>query len=142
MALGTALQHLADSLFIQLANFILLRRDSYLEFVKPGLKPDTWNRLRNALLFSSALFPDDVLATAEQDISKHESVLGAQGPGPGTTQHTGKKQSHYKPYNKKDSRQAGYSSHSSQSWKQFSSKSRGWGSGHGGGNSSYFSKSS
>ena len=42
VALGTALQHLADSLFVQLANFILLRRDSYLEFVKPGLKADTW----------------------------------------------------------------------------------------------------
>ena len=41
VALGTSLQHLADSLFIQLANFILLRRDSYLEFAKPGLKPDT-----------------------------------------------------------------------------------------------------
>ena len=143
VALGTALQHLADSLFIQLANFILFRRDSYLEFVKPGLKPNTWNRLRNAPLFISALFPDDVLATAEQDISKHESVPGAQGPGPGTTQHSGKKQSHYryKPYDKKDSRQAGYSSQSSQSWRQFSSKSRGRGRGRGGGNSSYFSKS-
>ena len=36
VALGTAFQHLADSLFVQLANFILLR-DSYLEYVKPGL---------------------------------------------------------------------------------------------------------
>ena len=144
VALGTALQHLADSLFIQLANFILLRRDSYLEFVKTGLKPDTWNRLRNAPLFSSALFPDDVLATAEQDILKHESAPGAQGPGPGTTQHSGRKQSHYryKPYDKKDSRQTGYSSQPSQSWRQFSHKSRGRGRGCGGGNSSFFSKSS
>ena len=91
VALGTALQHLADSLFIQLANFILLRRDFYLEFVKPGLKSDTWNKLRNAPLFSSALFPDDILATAEQDISKHETAPGAQGPSPGTTQHSGRK---------------------------------------------------
>ena len=106
VALGTALQHLADSLFIQLANFIL-RRDSYLEFVKTGLKPDTWNRLRNAPLFSSALFPY-----------------------------------RYKPYDKKDSRQAGYSTQPSQSWRQFSHKSRGRGRGRGGGNSSYFSKSS
>ena len=37
VALGTAFQHLADSLFVQLANFILLRQDSYLEYVKPGL---------------------------------------------------------------------------------------------------------
>ena len=48
MAMGTALQHLADSLFVHLANLILLRCDSYLEFVKPGVKPDTWNLLRNA----------------------------------------------------------------------------------------------
>ena len=104
VALGTALQHLADSLFIQLANFILLRRDSYLEFVKTGLKPDTCNRLRNAPLFHSALFPDDVLASAKQDILKHESAPGAQGPGLGTTQHSGRKQSHYryKPYDKKE----------------------------------------
>ena len=45
VALGTAFQHLADSLFIQLANFLLLRCDSYPEHVKPGLKSDTWNKL-------------------------------------------------------------------------------------------------
>ena len=46
VALGTAFQHLADSLFVQLANFILLRRDSYLEYVKPGLKPGSPVHLR------------------------------------------------------------------------------------------------
>ena len=64
--------------------------------------------MRNALLFSSALFPDDILATAEQDILKHENAPSAQGPGLGTFQHSGRKQQqyHYKPYDKKDSRQA------------------------------------
>ena len=75
VALGMALQHLVDSFFVQLANFILLRRDSYLEYVKPGLKPDTWNKLRNTPLFNSGLFPDDVLATAEQNIQKMHHVL-------------------------------------------------------------------
>ena len=102
VALGTALQHLADSLFVQLANFVFLRQDSYLEYVKPGMKSDTWNKLRNASLFSSALFPDDILATAEQDLIKHENTPGAQGPGPGTYQHSGNKhQYRYKPYDKK-----------------------------------------
>ena len=112
VTLGTALQHLSDSLFVQLANFILLRRDSYLDFMKTGVKADTWNKLRNAPLFSSALFPDDILATAEQDILKHENAPSAQGPGPGTYQHSGRKQQNYryKPYDKKDSRQANYSS--------------------------------
>ena len=143
VALGTSLQHLADSLFIQLANFVLLRRDSYLEFAKTGLKPDTWNRLRNAPLFSSSLFPDDILATAEQDIAKFEATPSAQGPGPGTGQHFGKKhQSYrYRPYDKKDSQHSGHSSsQSSQSWRQFSHRGRGRG--RGGNNASYFSKSS
>ena len=41
VAMGTALQHLADSLFVQMSNLILLRRDSYLDHVKNGIKPDT-----------------------------------------------------------------------------------------------------
>ena len=44
--MGTALQHLADSLFVQMSNLILLRRDSYLDHVKNGIKPDTYNQLR------------------------------------------------------------------------------------------------
>ena len=46
VAMGTALQHLADSLFLQMSNLILLRRDSYLDHVKNGIKPDTYNQLR------------------------------------------------------------------------------------------------
>ena len=73
-------------------------------------------------MFSSSLFPDDILATAEQDIAKFESAPSAQGPGPGTGQHSGRKhQSYrYKPYDKKDNRQSGHSSsQSSQPWRQF-----------------------
>ena len=40
--------------------------------MKPRLKADTWNRLRNTPLFSPALFPDDILATAEQDMKMHQ----------------------------------------------------------------------
>ena len=86
MAMGTALQHLADSLFVHLANLILLHRDSYLEFVKPGVKPYTWNLLRNAPMFSYGLFPDSVFNTAEQDINKHESAEVAPGPCPDASQ--------------------------------------------------------
>ena len=37
VALGTALQHLADSLSVQLVNFVLRRHDFYLKCVKPVL---------------------------------------------------------------------------------------------------------
>ena len=91
LSMGTALQHLADSLFVHLSNFILLRRDSYLQHVKPGTKPDTWNMLRNAPMFGYGLFPDSVLNTAEQDINKYESAGVAPGSGPGASFFQGKR---------------------------------------------------
>ena len=48
--------HLAGSLFVQLENFVL-RRDSYLDHVKCGLKVDTWNQLCNAPLFHGGSVP-------------------------------------------------------------------------------------
>ena len=87
IAMGMSLQHLADSLFVQMSNLILLRLDSYLDFVKPGVKQDTMNSLRNAPMFGYALFPDAAIMTAEQDIQKAESSSVAQGTGPGAPQH-------------------------------------------------------
>ena len=86
VAMGTDLQHLADSLFVQLSNLILIRRDAYLEHVKPGIKQDTWLHLRNAPMFGYGLFPDAVIATAEQDIIKHEATGTALRPGLGASQ--------------------------------------------------------
>ena len=86
VAFGTSLQHLADSLFLQLGTFMPLRRYSYLDHVKSGLKQDTWNQLCNAPLFHGGLFPDAVLATAEQEITKFGSASAAQGPCPSAPQ--------------------------------------------------------
>ena len=88
VAMGTALQHLADSSFVHLATLILLRREAYLDHVKAGVKQDTWFHLCNAPLFGYGLFPDDVLCMAEQDITKHEASGVAPGPNPGSQQHT------------------------------------------------------
>ena len=85
VAMGTALKHLADSLFV---------------------KPDTWNLLRNAPMFGHGLFPDSVLATAEQDITKLESAGVAPGPGPGASQRSsGRGSARYRPYEKRESQQ-------------------------------------
>ena len=85
-AMWTALQHLADSLFVNLTNLVLIHHDSYLEHVKQGIKLDTWNLLRNAPLFGYGIFPDSMLCAAEQDINKFESAGAAPGSGPGTSQ--------------------------------------------------------
>ena len=49
-AMGKSLQHLSDFTFTQMANLTLVRRDSYLEHLKPGVKPDTFSALRNCPL--------------------------------------------------------------------------------------------
>ena len=121
VSLGTALQHLADSLFVQLGNFILMRRDSYLDHVRPGMKMDTWNELRNAALFGYGLFPDAALNVAEQDINKfetqHVSVQSRVGP-----QHQQKAKYRYKPYEKKEAKtMVQPSSAPQQPWRQFGS---------------------
>ena len=142
--MGTSLQHLADSLFVQMSNLVLLRRDSYLDFVKPGVKPDTTNSLRNAPMFGYALFPDAAIMTAEQDIQKSESSSVAQGPGSGAPQHANWRGSHrYKPYDRRDRKHSSseqVSQSRQQPWRQFS-RSRARGRGRGRGSNPRFSKS-
>ena len=121
VAMGTALQHLADSLFVQMSNLILLRRDSYLDYVKNGIKPDTYNQLRNAPLFGHGLFPDAVIHTAEQDIASHHSSGSVPRPGPGAAQQTGWRSSHrYRPYESRESRNTSTGDQDRQAWRQFS----------------------
>ena len=101
--MGTALQHLADSLIVHLANLILVCRDAYLEHVKPGVKQDTMNLLRDSPLFGCGLFPDAAINTAEQDITKYESTGVAPEPSSGAPQHTNWRGSHrYRPYERQE----------------------------------------
>ena len=144
VAMGTSLQHLADSLFVNMANLVLLRRDSYLDFVKQSVKQDTMNLLRNAPLFGYGLFPDAAIMSAEQDIQKFETSSVAQRPGPGTTQHASwKGTQRYKPYDRKDRKQTSSTDQSSQQqsqpWRQFG-RNRSRGRGRGQGSNPRFSK--
>ena len=144
VAMGTSLQHLADSLFVNMANLVLLRRDSYLDFVKQGVKQDTMNLLRNTPLFGYGLFPDAAIMSAEQDIQKFEASSVAQRPGPGANQHASwKGTQRYKPYDRKDRKQTSSTDQSSQQqsqpWRQFG-RNRFRGRGHGRGSNPRFSK--
>ena len=112
---------------MQLANFVLLRRDSYLDYLKTGFIPDTWNRLRNAPLFHSGLCPDDILAIVNKTLSNMRLTQVLLIPGSGALQHHGHRSEFwYKPYEKKESKQTGYGlGQSQQLWRQFSQQSRG-----------------
>ena len=48
--LSFLLEHLTDFVFVTMANTTLLRRDSYLAYLKAGIKADTMAALRTAPL--------------------------------------------------------------------------------------------
>ena len=56
----------------------LLRRDAYLDHIKPGIELDTFAALHNAPLQIGVLFPDDVLRRAEDEIAKHDGARTSQ----------------------------------------------------------------
>ena len=78
-AVARTMQDLSDGVFINLANLTLARRDSYLEYIKAGIKQDTLASLRGAPLHMSVLFPDHIIAKAEEEIRHHEDKCSA-GP--------------------------------------------------------------
>ena len=70
--LGKSMQHMVDTIFVQASNMTLLRRDSYLDYFKPGVKPDTWCALRNSPVHHTVLFRDAVIGKAEEETSKSD----------------------------------------------------------------------
>ena len=69
-----AMEHLTDSVFVNMANVTLPKRDSYLAYLKAGIKADTLAALRTAPLHISTLFPDTALKQGEGDISNSDKV--------------------------------------------------------------------
>ena len=66
-AMDHTVQDLSDGVFINVANLTLARRDSYLEFLKAGIKQDTLISLRTAPIHMSALFPDHIISKGERE---------------------------------------------------------------------------
>ena len=66
-AMARSMQDLSNGVFINVVNFTLARRDSYLDYLKAGIKQDTLTSLRTAPLHMSALFPDHLITKAEEE---------------------------------------------------------------------------
>ena len=71
-AMQHTMQDLSEGVFISMANLTLAHRDSYLEFIRGGVKPDTLTALRTAPVHLHSLFPDSLLVKAEDKISHSE----------------------------------------------------------------------
>ena len=138
-AVGKSLQHLSDFTFVQMANLTLVRRDSYLEHLKTGVKPDTFSALRNCPLNTHALFPDAVIRKAEDEIQQFETIKRTNQPGPGRGGFAGnhKKQNRFQPYptnwKQAPETQTGASAGKDMpAWKSFGGRGRSRGRGRGG----------
>ena len=71
-AMARTMQDLSEGVFISMSNFTLARRDSYLEYLHAGVKQDTLNALRTSPVHLNSLFPDQLIAKAEEEISRSE----------------------------------------------------------------------
>ena len=78
-AMARTMQDLSEGVFVNVANLTLARRDSYLDFIKTGIKQDTLTSLRTAPLHLSALFPDHIIVKAEEEI-RHFEDKRTSGP--------------------------------------------------------------
>ena len=70
--MARTMQDLSQGVFVNVANLTLARRDSYLDFVRSGIKQDTLMSLRSAPLHMSAIFLDHIIAKAEEEIQHFE----------------------------------------------------------------------
>ena len=71
-AMARTMQDLSEGIFINMANFTLARRDSYLDYLHAGVEQDTVNALRTSPVHLNALFPDQLITNAEEEISRNE----------------------------------------------------------------------
>ena len=93
-AMAKSMEHLTELFFVNMANSTLLRCDSYLAYLKAGVKADTLNALCTAPLHLDTLFPDNIVKRAEEDIATFDKGLSS-------SVYKGRR---YHPYERQDSR--------------------------------------
>ena len=71
-AMSRTMRDLSEGSFLMLSNFTLLRRDSFLDYIRPGVKTDTLQDLRCYPFHMDTLFSDLALAQAEKEVSQFE----------------------------------------------------------------------
>ena len=93
-AMAKSMEHLTEFVFVNMANTTLLRHDSYLAYLKAGVKANTLHALRTAPLQLDTLFQDSVVKRAEEDITGFDK-------GRSSSVYKGRR---YHPYERQDSK--------------------------------------
>ena len=71
-AMAWTMQDFSGGIFISMANFTLVHRDSFLEYLHTGVKQDTLTALRTAPVHLQSLFLDQLLIKAEEEVARSE----------------------------------------------------------------------
>ena len=72
-SVSNVIRDLTEGVLSNLANTVLLRRDSYIEGLRPGVSMDTAARLRAGPFHSETLFDEEMIAKAESELKHSES---------------------------------------------------------------------
>ena len=110
-AMARTMQDLSEGVFINMANFTLARRDSYLDYLHAGVKQDTVNALRTSPVH---LFSDQLIAKAEEEISKSDERRSS-----GTAH---RHQGRFHPYPASDKSTGHHNKKNVPAWKQIKDK--------------------
>ena len=71
-SLSRTVTYLSEHAILDMANFTLLRRDSYLHQLRYGVKPDTVLVLRTAPVHLDTLFPESLAVRAEKEVADYD----------------------------------------------------------------------
>ena len=74
--MARTMQDFPDIVFINMANLILIQRDSQVDYLKAGVKHDILAALRNSPPHMTSLFPDSMLMKADK-ISRPRYILSS-----------------------------------------------------------------
>ena len=114
-AMARTMQDLSEGVFINMSNLTLAHKDNYLEYLHAGVKQDTLNALRTSPVHLNSLFPDQLIAKAEEEISRSAEWLSSAN--------SYRRQGRFHPYKFTD-KSSSHSDHKSgvPAWKQISDK--------------------
>ena len=82
-AAAKTMEHLSEFVFVSMGNLTLARRDSSLNHIKGGVKPNTIATLRTAPLHIPTLFPYSIIKGAEEEIPHFEAKGHSSSRGKG-----------------------------------------------------------
>ena len=116
-AMARSMQDISDFVFNMWANIVLVRRDSFLDLLRSGVKQDTYNALRTGPIHLPTLFLDETLGKAESELNTLDNRPHASG-----SQRSFHRPAPYPTHAARASQESRGAANSNQSWRNMSAR--------------------